>query len=73
MATKFPSFSQDLAQDPTTRRIWYGIATVHDFETHDGMTEENLYQKIFATHLTVDSRSTEYSSHRPRDLGPPSG
>ena len=51
MATKFPSFSQDLAQDPTTRRIWYGIATAHDFETHDGMTEENLYQKIFATHF----------------------
>jgi photosystem I P700 chlorophyll a apoprotein A2 len=25
MATKFPSFSQGLAQDPTTRRIWYGI------------------------------------------------
>ncbi|MGL5795320.1 MAG: hypothetical protein ACRC06_13150, partial [Waterburya sp.] len=32
MATKFPKFSQDLAQDPTTRRIWYGIATAHDFE-----------------------------------------
>ncbi|MEO0373252.1 MAG: photosystem I core protein PsaB [Cyanobacteria bacterium P01_A01_bin.17] len=51
MATKFPKFSQDLAQDPTTRRIWYGIATAHDFETHDGMTEENLYQKVFATHF----------------------
>ncbi|NET36004.1 MAG: photosystem I core protein PsaB [Cyanothece sp. SIO1E1] len=51
MATKFPKFSQDLAQDPTTRRIWYGVATAHDFETHDGMTEENLYQKIFATHF----------------------
>jgi len=51
MATKFPKFSQDLAQDPTTRRIWYGIATAHDFESHDGMTEENLYQKIFATHF----------------------
>src|SRR5919199_5436283 len=48
---KFPKFSQDLAQDPTTRRIWYGIATAHDFETHDGMTEENLYQKIFASHF----------------------
>ena len=46
MATKFPKFSQDLAQDPTTRRIWYGMATAHDFEIHDGMTEENLYQKI---------------------------
>ena len=45
MATKFPSFSQGLAQDPTTRRIWYGIATAHDFESHDGMTEEKLYQK----------------------------
>jgi photosystem I P700 chlorophyll a apoprotein A2 len=48
MATKFPKFSQALAQDPATRRIWYGIATAHDLEAHDGMTEENLYQKIFA-------------------------
>jgi photosystem I P700 chlorophyll a apoprotein A2 len=37
-ATRFPQFSQDLASDPTTRRLWYGIATAHDFETHDGMT-----------------------------------
>lgn len=46
MATKFPKFSQGLSQDPTTRRIWYGIATAHDFESHDGMTEENLYQRF---------------------------
>ena len=32
MATKFPRFSQGLAQDPTTRRIWYGIATAHDLK-----------------------------------------
>ncbi|AFY99861.1 photosystem I core protein PsaB [Calothrix sp. PCC 6303] len=51
MATKFPKFSQDLAQDPTTRRIWYAMAMGNDFESHDGMTEENLYQKIFATHF----------------------
>eukprot|EP00972_Heterocapsa_arctica_P008606 1257521-Heterocapsa_arctica.AAC.1 len=51
MATKFPKFSQALAQDPATRRIWYGLATAHDFESHDGMTEENLYQKIFASHF----------------------
>jgi photosystem I P700 chlorophyll a apoprotein A2 len=50
MATKFPKFSQALAQDPATRRI-YGIATAHDLEAHDGMTEENLYQKIFASHF----------------------
>eukprot|EP00964_Phaeocystis_antarctica_P165449 scaffold145478_cov2716-Phaeocystis_antarctica.AAC.2 len=44
MATKFPKFSQALAQDPATRRIWYGIATAHDLESHDGMTEEsNLF------------------------------
>eukprot|EP00986_Skeletonema_menzelii_P019764 scaffold29115_cov1319-Skeletonema_menzelii.AAC.2 len=36
MATKFPKFSQALAQDPATRRIWYGIATAHDLEAHDG-------------------------------------
>ena len=51
MATKFPKFSQALAQDPTTRRLWFGIATAHDFESHDGMSEENLYQKIFASHF----------------------
>jgi photosystem I P700 chlorophyll a apoprotein A2 len=43
---KIPKFSQGLANDPTTRRIWFGIATAHDFESHDGMTEESLYQKI---------------------------
>jgi photosystem I P700 chlorophyll a apoprotein A2 len=42
MATKFPKFSQALAQDPATRRIWYGIATAHDLEAHDGLTEEKL-------------------------------
>nr|UNJ15617.1 photosystem I P700 chlorophyll a apoprotein A2 [Cyanidiaceae sp.] len=51
MATKFPKFSQSLSSDPTTRRIWYGIATSHDFEAHDNMTEEILYQKIFASHF----------------------
>jgi len=63
MATKFPKFSQALAQDPATRRIWYGIATAHDLEAHDGMTEENLYQKNicisfrpFSYYFSMDSR-----------------
>jgi photosystem I P700 chlorophyll a apoprotein A2 len=51
MATKFPTFSQSLAQDPTTRRLWFGLATSHDFESHDGITDERLYQKIFASHF----------------------
>merc|ERR1712224_829079 len=51
MATKFPTFSQTLAQDPTTRRLWFGIATAHDFESHDGITERRLYKKIFASHF----------------------
>lgn len=50
-STKFPKFSQGLANDPTTRRIWFGIATAHDFESHDAMTEDSLYQKIFASHF----------------------
>ncbi|KAL5643878.1 hypothetical protein ACJX0J_001511, partial [Zea mays] len=37
--------------DPTTRRIWFGIATAHDFESHDDITEERLYQNIFASHF----------------------
>ena len=53
MATKFPKFSQALAQDPATRRIWYGVATAHDLESHDGMTEESLYQKIFLLTLVI--------------------
>nr|BBD21694.1 photosystem I P700 chlorophyll a apoprotein A2 [Poropsis sp. ID1_4] len=51
MITRFPKFSQSLANDPTTRRLWYGIATAHDFESHDDITEEALYQKIFASHF----------------------
>ncbi|GJP71208.1 hypothetical protein CLOP_g2054 [Closterium sp. NIES-67] len=51
MASRFPKFSQGLSQDPTTRRIWFGIATAHDFESHDDITEERLYQKIFASHF----------------------
>ena len=51
MAKKFPRFSQALQQDPTTRRLWFGLATAHDFESHDGMSEELLYSKIFASHF----------------------
>ena len=32
-------------------RIWFGIATAHDFESHDDITEERLYQNIFASHF----------------------
>jgi photosystem I P700 chlorophyll a apoprotein A2 len=46
MATKFPKFSQALAQDPATRRIWYGVATAHDLESHDGMTEKFISKDI---------------------------
>ena len=51
MATKFPKFSQALSEDPTTRRIWYSIATAHDLESHDNLSEETLYLKIFASHF----------------------
>jgi len=51
MSTKFPQFSQALSEDPTTRRIWYGIATAHDLESHDNITQEALHQKIFASHF----------------------
>ena len=51
MTTKFPAFSETLSNDPTTRRLWFGIATVHDFELHDKITEEYLYQKVFASHF----------------------
>lgn len=51
MIHKFPKFSQALSLDPTTRRIWFGIATSHDFESHDGITEKSLYQKIFSSHF----------------------
>ncbi|CAN4123445.1 unnamed protein product [Withania somnifera] len=53
MALRFPRFSQGLAQDPTTRRIWFGIATAHDFESHDDITEERLY-RIFLLLTSVN-------------------
>jgi photosystem I P700 chlorophyll a apoprotein A2 len=51
MTTKFPTFSRTLAQDPTTRRLWFGIATAHDFQSHDEITEERLYRKVFVSHF----------------------
>jgi photosystem I P700 chlorophyll a apoprotein A2 len=51
MIKKFPAFRKALASDPTTRRLWFGIATAHDFELHDGMKEEYLYHKVFASHF----------------------
>jgi len=63
MATKFPKFSQGLAQDPTTRRLWFGIATAHDFETHDGMTEEKALPKRSSLH-TLDNLQLSSYGHR---------
>ena len=51
MSLRFPRFNEGLAQDPTTRRLWYGLATAHDFESHDGITEQGLYRQIFASYL----------------------
>ncbi|CAN6472620.1 unnamed protein product [Victoria cruziana] len=51
MTLRFPKFSQGLAQDPTTRHIWFGIATTHDFESHVDIIEECVYQNIFASHF----------------------
>ncbi|MBA0712708.1 hypothetical protein Golax_011790 [Gossypium laxum] len=51
MTLKFPRFSQGLVQDPTTHRFWFGIATAHDFESHDDIIKECLYQNIFASHF----------------------
>uniref|UniRef100_UPI0030017E44 photosystem I p700 apoprotein A2 n=1 Tax=Cephaleuros lagerheimii TaxID=2738443 RepID=UPI0030017E44 len=50
-SNQFPKFSASLAADPTTRRIWYSLATAHDFESHDNITEAALYNKIFASHF----------------------
>ena len=50
MATRFPKFSQVLSEDPTTRRIWYSIATAHDLESHDDVSEE-AYEKFFNGYL----------------------
>jgi photosystem I P700 chlorophyll a apoprotein A2 len=51
MVTKFPAFNKSLRNDPTTRRLWFGGAIAHDFESHDGITESRIYWKIFATHF----------------------
>jgi len=48
---KFPQFSQGLRNDPTTRKIWYSLAVAHDFESHDGITEDLVYTQIFASHF----------------------
>ena len=50
-SNQFPKFSASLAQNPTTQRLWYALATAHDFESHDSITEAALYNKIFASHF----------------------
>jgi photosystem I P700 chlorophyll a apoprotein A2 len=35
-AAREPGFSQSLAEDPSTRRLWYAVATAHDLEMHVG-------------------------------------
>ncbi|KAF7831153.1 photosystem I P700 apoprotein A1 [Senna tora] len=40
IATTWAFFLARIIADPTTRRIWFGIATAHDFESHDDITEE---------------------------------
>jgi hypothetical protein len=42
MASRFSKFSQGLSQDLITRLIWFGIATAHDFESHDDTTDSRL-------------------------------
>jgi photosystem I P700 chlorophyll a apoprotein A2 len=72
MALRFPRFSQGLAQDPTTR-IWFGIATAHDFESHDDITEERLYQTTFALSVQLIFFfffvTSELVSQNPKFLG----
>ncbi|WMV55036.1 hypothetical protein MTR67_048421 [Solanum verrucosum] len=51
IATTWAFFLARIIADSTTRRIWFGIATAHDFESHDDITEERLYQNIFASHF----------------------
>jgi photosystem I P700 chlorophyll a apoprotein A2 len=51
MVSRFPKFNQGLSQDPTIHRIWFGITIAHDFESHNDMIEECVYQKIFASHF----------------------
>ena len=51
MVTKFPTFNKSLRNDITTRRLWFGRATAHDFESHDKITENYIYWKIFVTHF----------------------
>jgi len=55
MALRFLRFSQGLAQDPTTRRIWFGIATAHDFESHDDITEERLSEYFCFTFRAINN------------------
>jgi hypothetical protein len=52
MASRFPKFKKGLAQDPTTRCIWFGIVTAHDFESLMPKHGSPLY--IFHT-LAMDS------------------
>merc|ERR1712216_929370 len=48
--TGFPSFSEGLRNDPSTRRLFYSVGTAHDLESHDA-SRYNIYATIQASHL----------------------
>jgi photosystem I P700 chlorophyll a apoprotein A2 len=54
MATKlFPKFAKVQRSDYTSNLVW--TAAAHDFESHDGMTEENLYQDFCVTLWSISN------------------
>ncbi|KAI9125182.1 hypothetical protein K1719_003798 [Acacia pycnantha] len=64
MALRFPRFSQGLAQNPTTRRIWFGIATAHDFKSHDDITEEQE-RRLFQAQIQMQRREPRIKQRIP--------
>nr|GMD04161.1 putative photosystem I PsaA/PsaB [Ipomoea batatas] len=68
MALRFPRFSQGLALDSTTCRIWFGIATAHDFESHDDITEEQSTTMADALISIVVEQLINILTHQAQEL-----
>jgi hypothetical protein len=58
MELRLSGFSQGLARDPTTRRIWFDITTEHDFKSLFLCKLEELYFLINSRGKTMAKART---------------
>jgi len=69
----FLPFSRVLAQDDKPAVFGRQSPRLHDFESHDGMTEEKLTKSFFSTHFRSPAASSASGFGKPVPISPGRG